>query len=61
MISIHGFETDWAQTFRSDLENFMKKFIAFALVVAAVLAASTLNVKVEIRTNSAYACNTSDC
>jgi hypothetical protein len=35
----------------------MKKVVAFLMVAAAVIAASTLNVKVEIKTNSAYACD----
>lgn len=39
----------------------MKKIIAFAFVAAAVLAASTLNVKIEIKTNQAYACNSDNC
>lgn len=39
----------------------MKKLITFALVLAAVVAASTLNVKIEIKTNQAYACNSDNC
>lgn len=39
----------------------MKKAIVFVLVAAIFAAASTLDVKIEIRTNSAYACGSSDC
>lgn len=33
----------------------MKKIIAVSLVLAGLIAASTLNVKVQITTNQAYA------
>jgi hypothetical protein len=36
--------------------DFMKKVFAFVVIAAALVAASTLNVKIEIHTNSAYAC-----
>jgi hypothetical protein len=38
----------------------MKKIVAFFVIAAAIVAASTLNVKVEIHTNSAYACGSGD-
>lgn len=34
----------------------MKKIITLVVIAVAVVAASTLNIKVEIKTNSAYAC-----
>jgi|GEM_PF-5456766 len=38
----------------------MKKVIALAIIAAGIYAASSLNVKIEVSTNAAHACGTSN-
>jgi hypothetical protein len=39
----------------------MKKIIFAAAVIAGLVVAATYNVRVELRSNTAHACSTSDC